>query len=202
MQRAVSLPIAPGSCSRLQHSLLQSASPLNVLGSPPIALGCCCSAVALFAAIGITTQCAGSLLIAPGRCSQLRHTCCHQHHHSACSLSADRARLLLPAAALSAAISITTQSAWLAADRARPLLSAAAHLLPSATPLSVLGSLPITPGCCSQLQHSLLQSASPLSVLAADDLARLLLSCAALSLAISNTNQCARLAADRARPLL
>ena len=202
MQRAGSPPIAPGSCSRLQHSLLQSASPLNVLGSPPIALGCCSSAAALFAAIGITTQCVGSLLIAPGRCSQLQHTCCHQHHHPACSLSADRARLLLSAAAHFAAISNASKRVRLTADRNRPLLTAAAHLLPSATPLSVLGSLPITQGCCSQLQHSLLQSASPLSVLAADDLARLLLSCAALSLAISNTNQCARLAADRARPLL
>ena len=72
MQRAVSTPIAPGSCSRLQHSLLQSASPLNVLGSPPIALGCC-SAAALFAAIGLSTQCAGPLLTAPGHCSQLQH---------------------------------------------------------------------------------------------------------------------------------
>ena len=72
MQCAGPTPIAPGSCSRLQHSLLQSASPLNVLGSPPIAPGCC-SAAALFAAIGISTQCAGPLLTAPGHCSQLQH---------------------------------------------------------------------------------------------------------------------------------
>ena len=76
--------------------------------------------------------------------------------------------------------------------------------LQSASPLSVLGSLPIAPGAgrCSQLQHSLLPSATPVSVLAIRRSRQAVDSSAALFAVISNPTQRVRLAADHARLLL
>ena len=95
-------------------------------------------------------------------CSTLR---CNRHYHSVRQLAADYARPLPLGCSTLAATSITT-------ERVRyPLIAPGCcsqlqhSLLQSASPLRVLGSLPIAPGRCSAAAH-LLPPASPLSVFA------------------------------------
>ena len=207
MQRAVSTPIAPGSCSRLQHSLLQSASPLNVLGSPPMTLQLPpCSlgvgprngftAAVLAAPLQLLCCCCGSTYAAHvaaqlsatevGRppASRPPSPRCPPPPVGACSVggialtSTPRFSFLRFVSVASADVPRVSNPGLSACTSEQPhayppRVHCCCHLLPSAIPLSVLGSLPIAPGCCSQLPHSLLSSATPLSVLAADNRARL-----------------------------
>ena len=108
-----------------------------------------CSA---FAAASSTTQRIGDMPIAPCCCSQLQCGCCRQPRHSAQWQHANRTMLLLSAAARLLPPAATLSALATCHSHHAAALSCSAFAAASRTTQRI-GEMPIAPCCCSQLQR-------------------------------------------------